>query len=122
KAIDRALVRLREREDVMSAFEAPRPELPFMPGPTTSQSDSCPIKTPPFHERQGYLRPAPDGIDAPFAWAKPGGRGDAVWFADIEGAWNTAHEDLPGDRIHAIGRPMGRDWEMHGTAVLGEVL
>jgi hypothetical protein len=123
-AIDRALVRLRERADVMTAFEAPRPELPFVPtSSTASASDSCPIKTPPYDERQGYLRRAPGGIDAASAWAKPGGRGDAVWFADIEGAWNAAHEDLPGDRIHAIGRPIrGRDWEMHGTAVLGEVV
>ncbi len=121
-AIDRALVDLRARADVTTAFEAPSPELPFMPGSTLA-SGSCPIKTPPYEERQGYLRPAPGGIDAPSAWAKPGGRGEAVWFADIEGAWNTKHEDLPGDRVRAIGAPMpGRDWEMHGTAVLGEVL
>jgi subtilisin family serine protease len=121
-AIDRELARLREREDVLTAFEAPRPELPFVPGSTTT-TGSCPVRTPPYHERQGYLRPAPAGIDAAFAWAKPGGRGDAVWFADVEGAWNTAHEDLPADRVHSIGRPVrGRDWEMHGTAVLGEVL
>lgn len=121
-AIDRAVKRLRERDDVVSAFEAPQVELPYMPG-TTTQSDSCPIKTPKYDEKQGYLFPAPAGIDAPFAWAKPGGRGEAVWFADIEGAWNTKHEDLPGDRIEAIGKPMkSRDWEMHGTAVLGEVV
>lgn len=121
-AIDRALVRLRERADVMTAFEAPRPELPFVPGSTTA-TGSCPVRTPPYHELQGYLRRAPGGIDAPSAWAKPGGRGDAVWFADVEGAWNTTHEDVPGDRIHAIGRPVrDRAWEMHGTAVLGEVL
>ena len=121
-AIDRALAELRRRADVIAAFEAPRPELPFVPASKTS-SGSCPVKTPPYHDRQGYLHPAPSGIDAPFAWAKRGGRGDAVWFADIEGAWNAAHEDVPGDRIHAIGRPMrSRDWEMHGTAVLGEVV
>ncbi len=122
-AIDRALADLRARADVITAFEAPRPELPFVPPSTATASDSCPVRTPPYHELQGYLRAAPGGIDAPSAWAKPGGRGDAVWFADIEGAWNTAHEDLPEDRVHAIGRPIrGRDWEMHGTAVLGEVL
>lgn len=121
-AIDRALALLRAREDVMTAFEAPRPELPFVPGSTTA-SGSCPVRTPPYEERQGYLRPAPGGIDAPSAWAKRGGRGDAVWFADVEGAWNTAHEDLPADRIRTIGGPMrGRDWEMHGTAVLGEIV
>lgn len=121
-AIDHALDGLRARGDVLTAFEAPRPELPFMPGSLTA-TGSCPVKTPPYHELQGYLRQAPGGIDAPAAWAKPGGRGEAVWFADIEGAWNTAHEDLPADRIRAIGRPIPvREWEMHGTAVLGEIL
>lgn len=121
-AIDHAVERLGARADVITAFEAPRPELPFVPGSTTA-TGSCPIRTPSYDELQGYLRRAPGGIDAPAAWAKPGGRGDAVWFADIEGAWNTGHEDLPGDRVHAIGPPVrGRDWEMHGTAVLGEVV
>ncbi len=53
-----------------------------------------------------------------------GFRGAGVWFADIEGGWNAAHEDLPGDRItHVSGRPI-RDpsWRAHGTAVLGEVV
>ena len=123
-AIDRTLARLRDQPAVLTAFEAPVAELPFVPMKgSTFASGSCPVRTPPYHERQGFLGPAPGGIDARAAWAKPGGRGEAVWFADIEGAWNTDHEDLPGDRIHAIGRPMrGRDWEMHGTAVLGEVL
>ena len=120
--IDRALADLRARPDVMTAFEAPTPELPFEPGSLTANG-SCPVRTPPYDERQGYLRAAPSGIGAPFAWTKRGGRGEAVWFADVEGAWNTAHEDLPADRIRAVGSPMrGRDWEMHGTAVLGEVV
>jgi hypothetical protein len=122
KAIERALDDLRARDDVATAFEAPRPELPFVPSAAT-QSDSCPVRTPPYDERQGYIRAAPGGIDAPAAWERRGGRGDAVWFADVEGAWNKAHEDVPGDRIRAIGRPMpSREWEMHGTAVLGEVV
>ncbi len=122
KAIDRALASLRERSDVVTAFEAPHPEVPII-RPWTEESDSCPIETPSYRERQGYLDKAPGGIDAPFAWKEKGGRGDAVWFADIEGAWNVNHEDLPTDRIHSIGRHIsGRLWEMHGTAVLGEVV
>lgn len=123
RSIDKALLRLRERADVVTAFEAPKPELPYMPSSMIRASGSCPIKTPPYDEKQGYLKPAPAGIDAAYAWGKPGGRGDKVWFADIEGAWNTKHEDIPGDRVELIGRAMwGRDWEMHGTAVLGEVV
>ena len=85
--------------------------------------ESCPISTPSFESYQGYLGPAPHGIDAPAAWRR-GFRGAGVWFADIEGGWNAAHEDLPGDRItHVSGRPI-RDpsWRAHGTAVLGEVV
>jgi subtilisin family serine protease len=84
---------------------------------------SCPITTPSFESYQGYLGPAPHGIDAPAAWRR-GVRGQGVWFADIEGGWNARHEDLPGDRIaHVSGRPIDDPhWRAHGTAVLGEVV
>ena len=83
----------------------------------------CPLTTPSFESYQGYLGPAPHGIDAPAAWRR-GYRGGGVWFADVEGGWNADHEDLPGDRIkHVAGQPI-RDpsWSAHGTAVLGEVV
>jgi subtilisin family serine protease len=85
--------------------------------------DSCPITTPSFESYQGYLGPAPHGIDAPAAWRR-GYRGKGVWFADIEGGWNAAHEDLYGERIeHVAGRPINDpSWRAHGTAVLGEVV
>jgi len=84
---------------------------------------SCPTKTPSYSELQGYLAPAPEGIDATAVWRERGGRGQGVRFADIEGAWNFKHEDLPGDRMQLAAGPMinGRDWEAHGTAVVGEV-
>jgi hypothetical protein len=84
---------------------------------------SCPTRTPSYAELQGYLAPAPEGIDAAAVWAQPGGRGQGVRFADIEGAWNARHEDLPGDRMTLVAGPQipGRDWEAHGTAVVGEV-
>ena len=85
--------------------------------------DSCPISTPSFESYQGYLGPAPHGIDAPAAW-QLGHRGGGVWFADIEGGWNSEHEDLPGARIqHVHGKRMTDPaWRAHGTAVLGEVV
>ncbi len=107
------------------AFVEPDVALPNRPAidhrPTTD--DSCPINTPSFESYQGYLGPAPHGIDAPAAWLL-GHRGAGVWFADIEGGWNAKHEDLPGDRItHAGGRPYtDPGWRAHGTAVLGEVV
>ncbi len=114
---------------VEQAFVAPTITLPDR-GPTLASlapplrdGESCPITTPSFESYQGYLGPAPHGIDAPAAWRR-GHRGEGVWFADVEGGWNAAHEDLPGDRIeHVAGIPI-RDpsWRAHGTAVLGEVI
>lgn len=91
--------------------------------PLADDGPSCPITTPSFESYQGYLGPAPHGIDAPAAW-RWGMRGQGIWFADVEGGWNAKHEDLPGDRItHVIGRQINDPaWRSHGTAVLGEVV
>jgi subtilisin family serine protease len=104
---------------VDQAFIPPMITLPS----ASDDGDSCPLGTPSFESYQGYLGPAPEGIDAPAAWRR-GIRGAGVWFADIEGGWNAAHEDLPGDRItHAGGTPIDDHmWRAHGTAVLGEVV
>jgi subtilisin family serine protease len=113
--------------NVMDAFEVPETSLATsLPPPSESALDdgeSCPITTPSFESYQGYLGPAPHGIDAPAAWRR-GARGGGVWFADIEGGWNAKHEDLPGDRItHVGGTPINDwTWRAHGTAVLGEVV
>jgi len=44
--------------------------------------------------RQGYLDPAPDGIDARYAWRVPGGTGRGVTVVDLERGFNLDHEDL----------------------------
>lgn len=121
--IDRALAALARSPDVASAFLPPVPELATVARLSSDSGESCPIKTPPYDARQKYLGPAPSGVDAPFAWALPGGRGQAVAFADVEGGWNREHEDLPAGRLEDVGgRDMrGREWQAHGTAVLGEV-
>ena len=108
-------------EGVEEAYIAPLYTLPSLP--SSSAADSCPITTPTYDHHQDYLGPAPKGIDAPAAW-KTGTRGAGVQFADIEGGWNSTHEDLPGDRIsHVAGRPViDASWRAHGTAVLGEVV
>src|SRR5580698_219331 len=114
--VDRMLAELDD------AFVAPVISLP-----TSSfggdDGESCPITTPRYDHLQGYLAAAPEGIDAGAAWRR-GARGAGVWFADIEGGWNTSHEDLPGDRIALVhGKPMTLPgWREHGTAVLGEVV
>lgn len=110
---------------VEQAFLAPEITLPTEARARTQAraDDRCPVTTPSFETYQGYLGPAPHGIDAPAAWQR-GQRGAGVWFADIEGGWNAAHEDLPGDRIRHVGGTPINDpsWRAHGTAVLGEVV
>jgi hypothetical protein len=48
-----------------------------------------------YTNQQLYLHPAPDGIDASYAWTFPGGRGDGVRVIDAVYGWNLNHEDLP---------------------------
>ncbi|MDQ3341226.1 MAG: S8 family serine peptidase [Myxococcota bacterium] len=129
-----AAAQIARQPDVEQAFVQPSIGLPHH-GPEhfhddntleltlLSEDPSCPLTTPSFEEHQGYLGPAPHGIDAPAAWRK-GYRGAGIWFADIEGGWNAKHEDLPGDRItHVAGQPINDpSWRAHGTAVLGEVV
>lgn len=119
--LDALLANAAYNANIDEVVEVPETTLPRMP--VVRDSESCPITTPSFESYQGYLGPAPQGIDAPAAWRR-GQRGARVWFADIEGGWNAKHEDLPGDRItHAGGTPIPDwTWRAHGTAVLGEVV
>ncbi len=87
-----------------------------MPAPT----DGAPAPTPDFNARQIYLDAAPAGIDARFAWTKPGGRGDGGRIIDLEWGWNFSHEDL---LVNSGGLLDGTNSanNHHGTAVLGEI-
>jgi hypothetical protein len=51
---------------------------------------------------QGYLNPAPQGIDAPFGWQWSGGKGANVNIVDIEQGWNFEHEDLVSQQNHNL--------------------
>ena len=81
------------------------------------------IATSSFFDMQGYLNPAPGGIDAKYAWTKPGGKGTGIKMIDIEGAWNFNHEDLQVNQSGLAGGIMSNSlsWRNHGTAVLGEI-
>lgn len=69
---------------------------------------------------QGYLDPAPDGIDAEYAWSVAGGDGSGIGFVDLERGWTFTHEDLVGASVSLISG-VSKDFHGHGTAVLGEV-
>jgi hypothetical protein len=75
-----------------------------------------------FAPRQGYLQPAPGGIDAIWAQAQPGGDGAGMQIIDIEGAWQLSHEDLLQNFGGVIAGTPTTDlaWRNHGTAVVGE--
>ncbi|QCX75437.1 Subtilase family protein [Streptomyces sp. YIM 121038] len=84
------------------------------------RKEGAPV-TPDFTGRQGYLRPAPEGVDAQWAWQRLGGGGDGVTVIDIEGAWQLSHEDLSARLAGVvIGTPIqDLSWRNHGTAVIG---
>ena len=88
---------------------------------TALEGDAPPV-TPDFTARQGYLDPAPGGVDARFAWTQPGGRGRNVRVIDIEGAWNFDHEDMRQNQGGVLGTPTNDlGWRNHGTAVCGVI-
>lgn len=82
-----------------------------------------PPANPSFIGMQGYLDPAPQGIDAKHAWLHAGGNGLNIKVIDIEGAWNFSHEDLIQNQGGVVGDTPTSNigWENHGTAVQGEI-
>ena len=87
-----------------------------------------------FASQQGYLNPAPSGIDAAFGQTIPREDGNGIKIIDIEYAWNQTHEDLSQaaaalipNKTPAVPDFSGIDDEVlfaqnHGTAVLGEIV
>src|SRR5215471_9306807 len=76
---------------------------------------------------QGYLDPAPGGMDVRYAWARDGGRGENVKLIDIENNWNLDHSDLQAAAANLLVYDKGVDVDPaddvdHGTAVLGEIV
>jgi hypothetical protein len=85
---------------------------------------ASPTTTPHYVPLQGYLGPAPGGIDALYAWTQPGGNGHGITVGDVEGGWTLNHEDLSaaGIRLRHGGMSSEAGWLHHGTAVLGAML
>ena len=117
-------------------------DLKLLPSVETAQFAPIPVQpgavTPDFTGNQGYLGPAPDGIDAIFSATLPGGNGNGITIYDVEYNWLQTHEDLskasgvsllvdPGDSNSPPGyagcpAPCDRVNREHGTAVLGELI
>jgi hypothetical protein len=94
-------------------------ETAYVEGGPTKPPGVSPGDDPRF-PNQGYLDPAPDGIDAEFAWTATGGDGDGIGFVDMEQGWTLDHEDLKAAGISLVSG-VNEKYHGHGTAVLGEV-
>jgi hypothetical protein len=76
---------------------------------------------------QGYLDPAPHGIDAEFAWPRAGGLGftggdgAGIRVIDLERGWTLNHEDLVGQGATLLHGAIRDGSKAHGTSVLGEL-
>lgn len=96
--------------DIETAYLQPEPT----DATVNSQDD-------PRFTNQGYLQPAPLGIDAFFAWTQTGGDGAGQHFVDVERGWTLNHEDLSATAIPLINGVILATSRAHGTSVLGEV-
>ncbi len=84
---------------------------------------TLPLPSPDFSGQQGYLYNPPTGMDAPAAWATPGGRGAGMHFIDVELGWTLTHEDFnPATFFFQGGAAIDPGYIDHGTAVLGEII
>nr|CBM43241.1 serine protease [uncultured organism] len=117
--VEAAYVKPPASPAVLTEVELPRGELGIN---DMSPRPEEPAATPDFTSRQGYLNAAPEGIDARFAWTRPGGSGAGVRIIDIEGAWRFTHEDLAQNQGGMVFGAASSDlgWRNHGTAVIGE--
>ncbi len=77
--------------------------------------------------KQGYLDPAPKGIDAKFAWPRAngkgykGGDGAGISVIDMEWGWTLDHQDLIDHGARLLHGEILDEQRFHGTAVLGVI-
>jgi subtilisin family serine protease len=120
---DELVARLRAEPDVTYADAQRKWQYPVKFGQTRRVATfalplALPLSaTPNLVPEQGYLGPAPGGVDAIYAWSRNGGRGQGIKVIDVESGWNFNHEDLRYQDNGVVFVPNGDD--DHGTAVLG---
>ena len=111
---------LQQTDGIEAAYVKPPAEpAQFRLNDMAPQVGEPPVVTPDFTPQQLYLGAAPTGIDAQYAWTKPGGRGAGVNIIDLEWAWRFTHEDLTQNQGGVVSGTSSGD-DNHGTAVLGE--
>lgn len=85
------------------------------PDPVVNAADD------PRSPNQGYLDPAPDGINAEYAWGFTGGDGAGQRLIDLERGWTLNHEDLNAQGATLLHGVLLDSSRPHGTSVLGEI-
>jgi serine protease len=108
--LDQLAAELREWQSVETAY-VDRPG----PDPIVNAGDD------PRSPNQGYLDPAPDGIDAEYAWTITGGDGAGQRVIDLERGWTLDHEDLVAQGATLLHGTLLDTSRSHGTSVLGEI-
>jgi serine protease len=96
---------------VEEAYADSEPTDPFPVDPTDD----------PRRPNQGYLDPAPNGINAEYAWSRPGGDGANLALVDLEQGWTLNHEDLGGHGAFLLFGSISNSSRAHGTNVLGVI-
>lgn len=121
QALEDLASKLLLRDDVEAAYVKPPSYPPQWSSAAPAATDDPPASTTDFSPRQGYLDPAPGGVDARYAWTVKGGTGTGVQIIDIEGEWRLSHEDLAQNLGGLAGGtpPNSSHWRNHGTAVIG---
>lgn len=121
ESLEKIVQKLLNEDLVDGAYIQPRAFPPVVEAEAQPSAQEAPPVTADFTAGQIYLNAAPAGIDARFAWTRPGGKGQGVRVIDIEGAWRFSHEDLMQNQGGVIGGTQSADirWRNHGTAVVG---
>lgn len=113
--IDDTLARLNKLPEVDLAYRELTVSEPAYAGSVMAADD-------PFNYLQGYLDPAPLGIDARYAWSHETGQGKGVGLVDLERGWNLDHEDFACKAPMIVHGDNLLDAAGHGTAVLGQIV
>ncbi len=109
--------------DFLNSFEVVEIAYPSGRVSDPSTENLLGSSTPDFEAQQGYLDPAPLGVDADFGHTCSGGRGAGMTIADVETGWTIDHEDFDGKLTNSIiGLTPPPDPWNHGTAVVGELI
>lgn len=86
------------------------------PAPPPLEPGDLPPETPDFTEDQKWRLLGVEG-----GWWWPGGRGTGIRVADVEYAFDPAHEDLANVPVDVLGGEPVPAWSYHGNAVLSLV-